>query len=298
MEIHEKYKIIKTLGTQKVRKFGDVFLVQNKQSGEHAVLKTVNRARVSELVCDQLKNESKFNFEHTSLPQIVDFLETEDELMLFTSFKSGIPINEFWNQLKKKQRIPFLITFLDQFDQLYVELRIREIVHCDLKPSNILIDGTIDSFEIRLLDFGLALKKQDFHSRKLIFPLGFAAPELLLNELEIIDERTDIFAMGILIWRLYTKELPLTHPNPSIFTNLQLTHPLPEHSDVPNKLFTILAKMCSKHQFRLPPNKMISSERRELLIEGMNARYTHFNEIVEDLKAIQNKRKVWWPFTT
>lgn len=297
MEIHEKYKIIKTLGTQKVRKFGDVFLVQNKQSRERAVLKTVNRARVSELVWDQLKNESKFNFEHTSLPQIVDFLETEDELLLFTSFKSGLPINEFWNQLKKKQRIPFLITFLDQFDQLYNELRNRDIVHCDLKPSNILIDGTIDSFEIRLLDFGLALRKQDFHSRKLIFPLGFAAPELLLNELEIIDERTDIFAMGILIWRLYTNELPLTHPNPSIFTNLQLTHPLPEHSSIPKRVFKILAKMCGKHQFKLPPNKLATEERKHLLQEGMNQRFNHFQEIITQFETLKNKSS-WWPFTT
>lgn len=298
MEIHEKYRIIKPLGSQKIRKFGAVFLVEDKQHGTHAVMKAVNRNKSSELAFQQIIHESRFTFSHHSLPNVLDTFETESEFFLITEHKPGITVDQYWGSLKKKDRIDFLVRFIRQFDELYDELRKKQIVHCDLKPSNILIEGSLNSFQIYLLDFGLALDKDKLQDRKLVFPLGFAAPELLLNELEIADERTDIFALGILIWRLYTDALPLAHPNPSIFTNLQLTHPLPEYDALPTKLYPILRKMCSKHQFKIPPNKMNSSEVQKRLKEGMAKRYSHFRDIISDLEKVKGSKRRWWPFTT
>jgi serine/threonine protein kinase len=120
--------------------------------------------------------------------------------------------------------------------------------------------------------------------------LGFAAPELLLNRLSIVNQSTDIYALGILIWRLYTGELPLTHPNPSIFTNLQLTHPLPNDSSIPKRLFPILEKMTVKHQFQLPPNKMGRNEVDELLSKAMLQRYTNLTEVLNDIQEMISKR--------
>lgn len=297
MELHEKYKIIAPLGDQKVRKFGSVFLVEDKITGKKAVLKAVNKNAVKPLVAKQLRNEATFNFSSPSLPQVIDFIETETELLLVTEFKQGAPIGKFWKELKRKERIPFLYEFLSEFEKVYTELRKLNITHCDIKPSNILIERRDDKLNISLIDFGLALRRNEIDQRDLVFPLGFAAPELLLNELDLIDERSDIFAMGILIWRLYTNELPLTHPNPSIFTNLQLTHPLPEHSSVPKRVFKILAKMCRKHQFKLPPNKLPAEERKVFLQEGMKQRFNRFHEIVLEFEELKNKNS-WWPFTT
>ena len=297
MELHEKYKIIAPLGDQKVRKFGSVFLVEDKISGTKAVLKAVNKNAVKPLVVQQLRNEATFNFSSPSLPRVIDFIETETELLLVTEFKQGVPISTFWKELKRKERIQFLHQFLSEFEKVYAELRESNITHCDIKPSNILIERIDDKLNVSLIDFGLALRRNEVDQRDLVFPLGFAAPELLLNELDLIDERSDIFAMGILIWRLYTNELPLTHPNPSIFTNLQLTHPLPEHSSIPNRIFKVLAKMCGKHQFNLPPNKLPTEERKHLLQEGMNQRFNQFDEVITEFEALKEKGS-WWPFTT
>ncbi|MFZ9027850.1 MAG: protein kinase domain-containing protein [Crocinitomicaceae bacterium] len=297
MELHEKYKILKPLGDQKVRKFGSVFLVEEKASGNRAVLKAVNKNAVKPIAVKQLRNESTFNFSNPLLPQVLDLTETETELLLVTGFKRGVPINTFWKGLKRKERNLFLHQFLKEFEKVYAELRELNIAHCDIKPSNILIERIDDKLNVSLIDFGLALRKDELDQRDLVFPLGFAAPELLLNELDLIDERTDIFAMGILIWRLYTNELPLAHPNPSIFTNLQLTHPLPEHSSIPRDVFKVLAKMCGKHQFKLPPNKLAAEERKHLLREGMNQRFNHFNEVIAEFEALKEKGS-WWPFTT
>lgn len=296
--MHEKYRIIEKLGNQKKRKFGEVFQVQNKQDESLAVLKAVNKSSTSSIVIDQLRNEAKFNFNSAQLPQILDLYDSDSELMLVSGFKPGIPMDKYWTSIKKKDRLNFLTDFIEKFDSLYCELRDRRIVHCDIKPSNILINNIGGSFDVYLLDFGLAVHKNEIQDRKLIFPLGFAAPELLLNELDLLDERTDIYTMGILIWRLYTGELPLTHPNPSIFTNLQLTHPLPEHSRISKQLFSVLNKMCFKYQFQVPPNKLDLEIRKKQLIAGMNSRYNSFGEVIEDLQKIKENKGRWWPFTT
>ena len=297
MDLLNKYNILKTYGNQKNRKFGSVFLVEEKATGSRVVIKFINKVTSKELVIQQLRNESKFHFSCPSLPQVLDFVENEEELLLITALKEGISINDYWKKLKGRERIGFLHEFLLEFEEIYKTLRKLNIVHCDIKPSNILIDTVDGKLKIALIDFGLSLKVGEEPKRDLIFPLGFAAPELLLNELDLIDERSDIFAMGILIWRLYTNQLPLTHPNPSIFTNLQLTHPLPEHSSIPKRVFKVLAKMCGKHQFKLPPNKLATEERKHLLREGMNLRFNYFHEVIEEFEALKEKGS-WWHFTT
>ena len=146
---------------------------------------------------------------------------------------------------------------------------------------------------MHLIDFGLALNTNSFKNRKLVFPLGFAAPELILNQLHIVDPSTDIYALGILIWRLYVGELPLKHANPSIFTNLQLTHPLPSHTKIRKELFTILSKMCVKYNFKMPPNIMPKEEVLKCLNLAQKERYQGLGQVLEDLEKIRIK-KTWF----
>ena len=177
----------------------------------------------------------------------------------------------------------------EQLVPIFAHLNTEQIVHCDIKPENILINGTLDSFEVSLIDFGLSLHQHNFEERNTLFPLGFAAPELLLNQLEIVTQKSDIYALGILIWRLYSGHLPLTHPNPSIFTNLQLTHPLPEHTELPRKIFSILERMTVKHSFDLPPNKMKQEDVRSFLEAAMQKR-SDLTTVVSEVSALKVKR--------
>ena len=144
-----------------------------------------------------------------------------------------------------------------------------------------------------LIDFGLAVKRTKTDVRKTLFPLGYAAPELLLNQLDIVDSRSDLFSLGIMIWRLFTGELPLKHPNPSIYTNIQLTHPLPDHVSLPKGLLEILQKMTYKFQFKLPPNKISAAEVKSSLVIGMNQRYQSFSEVSTDLNQLQQKKSFY-----
>jgi serine/threonine protein kinase len=290
----EKYRLIKPLGLQSKRKFGAVFLIQNKLTLEFAVLKSLVKNETNQNLQERLLKEAEFSFKNPGLPKTIELLESETEIKLIKSYSPGIPLDEFWQTLKRKKRVQFIHVFLPKIGELLNILQIQSIVHCDLKPSNIIINVENEEIDVSLIDFGIALKTTEINKRQTLFPLGYAAPELLLNQLDIIDHRTDQFSLGIIIWKLFTDKLPLTHPNPSIFTNLQITYPLPDNIELPNGYYDILLKMCSKHQFKTAPNLISESERRACLLEGLNKRYESSDEMLFAFQTIPKRKRFYW----
>lgn len=291
MNFADKYQIIQRLGNQQKRKFSDVFLVQDKQSGEKRTMKALTKSPANLVLQDRLRQEATFHFSHPQLPAIIDFSESENEIILVLSYREGVPLDQFLKTVRQKDKPRVLFQVLRQFESIFQELKHHQIVHLDLKPSNIIVQEVNDQFNVYLIDFGMAMCTSEKETRSTLFPLGYAAPELLLNRLHLVDQRTDFFALGILLWQSFVGKLPLLHPNPSITTNLQLTHPLPENSQIPAAYFTILHRLSAKHAFRLPPNRLTEFELDAGLKKGMDSRYSDYQTILKDWENALNKRK-------
>ncbi|KAF7829274.1 receptor-like cytosolic serine/threonine-protein kinase RBK1 [Senna tora] len=79
----------------------------------------------------------------------------------------------------------------------------RRIIHRDIKASNILLNS---NFEAEISDFGLAKWLPDKWSQHVVFPIegtfGYLAPEYFMHG--IVDEKTDVFAFGVLLLELIT----------------------------------------------------------------------------------------------
>jgi eukaryotic-like serine/threonine-protein kinase len=286
MSIAEKYILIKELGDQKRRKFGRVFLIQKRGTEELFILKTISVRDNDPHICDRMRGEYKFSFSHYGLPEVVDYFENEDEILLVLKHKKGETLDVWWNKQPRKQRVKQLKRFVNGISPVLDKLREMDIVHADIKPTNILVDDSGEELKIHLIDFGLALKLNDNYERKVLFPLGFGAPELILNRMDCVGHTTDLYALGVTIWRLFTETLPLTHPNPSIFTNLQLVHPLPDHDKLPKGLYPILLKMTAKYAFKNAPNQLSSEEVGTGLQEGRSNRYQTIGEVASDLNKL------------
>ncbi len=81
----------------------------------------------------------------------------------------------------------------------------RKIIHCDLKPQNLLLT---DDDELRIADFGIA--KMALTTRTVkgsgAGTVGYLAPEQPHGRL---SARTDVFAAGLVLYELFSKELPV-----------------------------------------------------------------------------------------
>lgn len=291
------YSIVHPLKVHLTNKFGMVYLAQEKKTGEYVVLKILEKKDASQVAIDRLKAEARFDFKFEGLPSIIELIDTADSLALVKRYEEGVPLTAFWKNVRGKDRLKQLDAIIAALLPLFDYLEKHGIVHCDIKPSNVLILEKNGSLVASLIDFGLALKLDEFTPRKILFPLGYAAPELVLNQLHLVNHQADLFALGITIWRLFTGKLPLTHPNPSIYTNLQLTHPLPDDTNLPKGLYPLLLKLSNKHVFRTAPNQLAREELEACLLQGQRLRYNSLLEFHTELTALAaSKDKRWWNF--
>ncbi len=91
--------------------------------------------------------------------------------------------------------------------------------HRDLKPSNIMVDAQLSP---RILDFGLS--GGDPRAGHLKGTLQYVAPEQL-EPSQPIDERTDIYALGVILYELLCGRPPYTGTSDEIVTGIQRGQP-------------------------------------------------------------------------
>ena len=98
------------------------------------------------------------------------------------------------------------------------------VVHRDLKPENIMVDS---EDRIKLIDFGIAMKED---ARRLTYvtmspALGtpdYISPEQVKGQRG--DQRSDIYALGVMLYEMLTGETPFGGPNPLAVMNERLLH--------------------------------------------------------------------------
>jgi len=288
IEIPEGYRFIKILGAEKTRKYNQVALVKNTLE-EKFVLKSC--ALSDENGCALLLREFQFNFEdECRLPQKSILDKSPHYLHLILSYKKGILLQEHWKSLKKKERTSFLLHFIPNFLELIDKVHQNGVYHNDIRPGNILIDGET----IHLIDFGMASKKEEA-PRKTLFSLSYSSPELILNQLSLIDETSDLYSFGMLLIELISGKPLFTHENPAVLTQLAITYPVKLKGIVPKELEEIIEIMCVKPIFKTTPNKIPKEELVSIIhVTQMNRKIESTllaNSFKSALENYQKRRK-------
>lgn len=128
------------------------------------------------------------------------------------------------------------------------------VVHRDLKPENIMVDA---QDQIKLIDFGLASMAG---ARRLTFGkfshlMGtpdYIAPEQVKGKRG--DERSDIFALGAILYEMLTGETPFQGPSPLAVMNARLTSdPIPPrciNAEISTQLQEIIARALEREPSR------------------------------------------------
>jgi serine/threonine-protein kinase len=111
----------------------------------------------------------------------------------------------------------------------------RGVAHRDMKPENIMVDGDDN---IKLIDFGIASKAG---ARRLTFAklsqvMGtpdYIAPEQVKGKRG--DGRSDLYALGVILYEMVTGKLPFSGPNPFATMNDRvLNNPVPPRAANPD----------------------------------------------------------------
>jgi eukaryotic-like serine/threonine-protein kinase len=174
---------------------------------------------------------------HPNIAQLHTAIQYGNEQLMIMEFVEGCTLHQLAQQAPL---LPITVTgYIQQVLSALSYAHSRGVVHCDVKPANIMVapQGTV-----KLMDFGIArLKaKDEFGSPGAACGSPrYMSPEQACGS-DIIDERSDIYSLGITLYKLLTGQLPFddepTHvllhrqvnetPRPPIELNPQLSKSL------------------------------------------------------------------------
>jgi serine/threonine protein kinase len=132
-----------------------------------------------------------------ALEQVKDWLFRVKKAHLLIEYVNGKTLDEV-----PPLSVPKLALVLAHVAAGMAHMHRRGVLHADMKPNNVMLSR---SGEVKIIDYGLAWVKGDPKSRVQGTP-EYMAPETAKRKL--INERTDIFNFGAMMYRLVTLRLP------------------------------------------------------------------------------------------
>ncbi len=203
---------------------------------------------------------------HRNIIQVYDTEQLEGNYFIIMEYIEGETLDEL---LKRKKALPldFTLEILQQVGMALSYAHKHGVVHRDVKPGNIMIaaDGSI-----KVMDFGIA-KVQD-SSVKTKTGMSIGTPEYMSPEQVKgtgVDSKSDMYAFGVLSYRMLAGELPFKGKDPFATAYKHL------HEDIPSPR----AK-----------NPKISPETEEMVLKCMkkdkDQRYQDMNDVIHLLKKL------------
>jgi serine/threonine-protein kinase len=128
----------------------------------------------------------------------------------------------------------------------------RNIVHRDVKPSNILFDAAGEAF---LSDFGIAKSKPivDDEGEWLVGTPAYMSPEQVKGE--PVDGRADVYALGVVLYRLLTGQLPFSGASSTALINAHVEMPVPDVRRVKENLPAVWQEVVAKAMAKSPDDR-------------------------------------------
>uniref|UniRef100_A0A8D2L7J3 Serine/threonine-protein kinase n=1 Tax=Varanus komodoensis TaxID=61221 RepID=A0A8D2L7J3_VARKO len=223
--------------------FGIVYGGKHRKTGRDVAIKIIDKLRFPTKQESQLRNEVAIlqNLHHPGVVNLECMFETAERVFVVMEKLHGDMLEMILSS--EKGRLPERITkFL--ITQILVALRhlhFKNIVHCDLKPENVLLASADPFPQVKLCDFGFAriIGEKSFR-RSVVGTPAYLAPEVLRNK--GYNRSLDMWSVGVII-----------------YVSLSGTFPFNEDEDIHDQI--------QNAAFMYPPNpwKEISHEAIDLI---------------------------------
>jgi len=178
---------------------------------------------------------------HRSVPEFVDVARHKGRTVLITRYVEGKPLSELLPVADKEFQDQIAYQLMD----VTAHLHAHNIVHRDIKPDNIVVrpDGTLV-----LLDYGIVkTMTAEETSSTIIGTRPYMSPEQVNGESE---RRSDIWALGVVLYQIYTGSLPFTGNTEMELMNniLHMEAPIPRslNPEIPAQMESILITALRK----------------------------------------------------
>jgi eukaryotic-like serine/threonine-protein kinase len=257
---------------------GAVYRARHVLLGREVAIKTIGRGMADDTARRRLVREARnaATLTHPNICAIHDVGEADGVPFIVMACVDGRTLRQIVGE--SAPGIPRALDYGTQIAHALEHAHQHGIIHRDLKSSNVVIDARGRAI---VLDFGLAQRVPNDAGAKsrdstltrpdaLAGTLSHMAPEVLRGERA--DTRSDIWALGVLLYELVTGELPFTGRTPFETSSAILGEPpKPMPARIPLALRLVIER-C--------------------LIKNPAGRYQHAREVAGALDAIR-RRRTW-----
>lgn len=270
------YRILKQIG---LGGMGEVYLAEDLNLGRQVAVKVLTPELTNDpehLRRFEREARAASALNHPNILTVYEIGEAEGASFIATEFIEGESLRE--RIVRGDLKLPEILDIGIQIASALAAAHGARIVHRDIKPDNIMIR---EDHLVKVLDFGLAkLGQQEAHeldSEGVTKALLKTIPGVVMGTAEYmspeqargrnVDERTDIWSLGVVLYRMVTGNTPFNGETISDVIASILKTELPplvrEGEPVPHELEQIISKALRKNR---------------------SGRYQHVKDLLIDLK--------------
>jgi transcriptional regulator with GAF, ATPase, and Fis domain/tetratricopeptide (TPR) repeat protein len=222
--------------------FGEVYLVREEGTGRFVAQK-----RLPQLAGDspeKLRKEFSLlaSLNYPEIAAVYEFREDEQGFFFTEEYAEGQPLST----LEKVARFETLLAVTGGMARALQYLHRQGVVHGDLKPENVFFDETGQA--VKVVDFSLAQRRRE-KDRVIAGTAAYMAPELFLGHPS--DFRSDLYALGVVLYRLIAGRLPFDAGTATDLIHQHLfsvpLNPSSRNEEIPKKFGLLVLRLLNKN---------------------------------------------------
>ncbi len=246
-----KYKIVEHLGKGGM---AEVYKAYQENLDRYVALKLMHPFLADdENFLSRFKREARSMaiINHPHIVSVYDFDVTDGTYYIVMEYVPGGTLKELQAQFARAgTRMPLgeALTIILQVADALAYAHGRGMIHRDIKPANVMLNERGDAI---LTDFGIAKMMSGPSytiTGAMIGTPAYMAPEQAMGEAG--DERSDLYALGVLLFELVTGKLPYDADTPMALIMKHINAPVPQprvfNADLPAPIEEVLVKALAK----------------------------------------------------
>lgn len=282
--LNNRYEIIRPVGSGGM---AEVFLAHDNLLDRNVAVKMLRDQFLADKeLLEQFRREAKSaaRLIHPYIINIYDVVSEGDIQYIIMEYVDGVTLKEYL----KEHKLPFnaVLEIAVRLADALQHAHSRNIIHCDIKPQNILIDKYLNP---KITDFGIAKmisNQTTVYTAAVMGSVHYISPEQAVGGK--ITASSDVYSLGVVLFEMLTGQVPFTGNTAVSVAMMHAEKPVPSLSDfmdeVPEGLQQIIDKALAKKTEDRYQNA--DELRRDLLDLKMKLYPFSSDEYKKDMQAV------------